>query len=93
MFALDAFGPGKPVVRALEDFLVHVAPVLVLLLVVVLSWRWEWVGGGVFTACALFYAYATRSHPAWIPVVSGPLLLVGVLFLWSWRHRRRTRLA
>jgi hypothetical protein len=89
LFALDAFSGGKSVAQAAADFLVHVAPMLVLLGVVALSWRWEWIGGAVFTALALTYAYVARHHLSWIPVVSGPLLVVGILFLWSWsRHRR-----
>jgi len=89
LFALDAFNGAKSVGQAVTDFLIHVAPMLALLGVVVLSWRWEWVGGGVFTALALTYAYVARQHLSWIPVVSGPLLLVGVLFLWSWTQHRR----
>jgi hypothetical protein len=89
LFALDALGPGKSVAQAAIDFLVHVAPMMVLLGVVALSWRWEWVGGCVFTVLALAYAYAARHHLYWIPVVSGPLLVVGILFLWSWSQHRR----
>jgi glucose-6-phosphate-specific signal transduction histidine kinase len=89
LFALDAFSGGKSVDRAVTDFLIHVAPMLALLGVVALSWRWEWVGGIVFTALALTYAYVARQHLSWIPVVSGPLLAVGVLFLWSWTQHRR----
>jgi hypothetical protein len=89
LFALDAFGDGKSVTRAITDFLIHVAPMALLLGVVALSWRWEWVGGSVFTVAAFTYAYMARHHLSWIPLVSGPLLLVGVLFLWSWTHHHR----
>ena len=41
VFALDAFGGGKPFIQALPDFAIHVAPMLVLLAVVGVSWRWE----------------------------------------------------
>lgn len=88
LFALDAFGSSKTPTRALVDFAIHVAPVLVLLAVVAVSWRWEWVGAMVFTGVAVGYAYVARTHVSWIAVISGPLLGVGVLFLWSWRHRR-----
>ena len=89
LFALDAFGAGKTFMRALPDFLIHIAPMAVLLVVVALSWKWEWLGGVVFTALACGYAYLARHHAAWIPTIAGPLLVVGVLFLWSWVHRRR----
>ena len=91
MFALDAFSAGKPALEAVRDFIVHVLPMVVLLGVVALSWRWEWVGGFVFTGLALAYAYVARRHLGWIALISGPLLLVGVLFLLSWSQHRRLR--
>ena len=89
LFALDAFTGDKPAVEALRDFLIHLSPMLALLLVVALSWRWELVGGLVFTGLAIAYGYMARHHLAWIPTISGPLLIVGVLFLLSWSQRRR----
>jgi hypothetical protein len=43
----------------------------------------------VFSLAAVAYAWGVRDHATWIAVVSGPLLLVGVLFLWSWARQRR----
>ncbi len=88
MFALDVFEEGRTFLEALPAFAIHVAPMVALLAVVGLSFRWEWIGGVVFTALAAFYAYLAREHWTWIPIVSGPLLLVGLLFLWSWRRHR-----
>jgi hypothetical protein len=88
LFALDAFGGGKTFIQALPDFAIHVAPMLILLAVVGVSWRREWVGGLVFTGLAVGYAYLARHHLPWIPTISGPLLVVGVLFFWSWAHHR-----
>jgi len=86
LFALDAFGNGKTVSEALPDFAAHLAPMLMLLAVAGVSWRWEWVGGVVFTGLAVGYAYVARNHVSWVLCISVPLLVVGVLFLWSW-HR------
>ena len=61
---------------------------LILFVVVGVSWRLEWIGGLVFTSLALAYAYVARAHISWIAVVSGPLLVAGILFLASWLHRR-----
>ena len=88
LFALDAFGIGKPLGEALPDFAIHLAPVVVLLAVVAVSWRWEWVGGVVFTCLAAGYGYFARDHISWILGISVPLLLVGLLYLWSWRAGR-----
>jgi hypothetical protein len=88
LFALDAFEEGMTVWQALPGFLVHIAPMAVLLVVVGASWRREWIGGLVFTGLAVVYAYLARHHVSWMAAVSGPLLVVGVLFLWSWVHSR-----
>ena len=91
VFALDAFGGGKTFIQALPDFALHVAPMLLLLAVVGVAWRWKWVGGVVFTGLAAAYTYFARNHLSWIAVIAGPLLLVGILFLLSWRHHRGRR--
>ena len=93
LFALDAFGSGKTVAQALPDFGLHIAPILALVAIVGVSWRWEWVGGLAFTALAAVYAYVARDHVSWIPVVAGPLLIVGILFSWSWLHHRELHTA
>ncbi len=93
IFALDAVSEQKTFLEGLRDFLVHLRPMLVLLGIVALSWRWEWIGGAAFTGLAVLYAYwayFVKGHPAWIPIVGGPLLVAGVLFFLSWRHRRRS---
>lgn len=82
VFALDALDEG------IAAFLLHLAPTLLLLAVVAASWRWEWVGGAVFTVLAVMYGVPAWFRGEWLVVISGPLLLVGLLFLWSWRHRR-----
>jgi hypothetical protein len=91
LFSLDAFGSGKTFFEAVPDFAIHIAPVLILLVVLAVSWRREWVGGLVFTGLATVYAYDARSYPSWIVVISGPMLIVGMLFFWSWIDRREVR--
>ena len=88
LFALDAFDGMRSVVEALPGFAIHASPAVALLLIVAVSWRWEWVGGVACTALALLYAAVTLPRLDWILIVAGPLLMVGVLFLVSWRHRK-----
>jgi hypothetical protein len=89
MFALDAFGPGKPILQVLPDFFIHLIPALTVLGLVALSWRREWIGGLACIALAVMYALSVGSrHTDWVLLISGPLLVVGALFLWSWQHRR-----
>ena len=93
VFSLDAFGPDRTFAEASADFAIHLAPALFLLAVVAVAWRWEWVGALVFTGVALGYAYAARTRVSWILVIAGPLLIVGILFFWSWLRRKELRAA
>jgi len=89
LFALDAFSDGRSFVEALPDFFIHLIPAFVLLALVGLSWRWEWIGGVAFMGLAALYALTmANGHLDWMLVISGPLLVVGALYLWSWRHHR-----
>jgi hypothetical protein len=89
LFALDTFSEGKPFTEALSAFLIHLIPALVLLAIVGVSWRWEWFGGVTFIGLAIWYAVIAKRHPDWVLVISGPLFVVGTLFLLSWRHKAR----
>lgn len=88
MFSLDAFEPGKPAARAWTDFALHLAPAAAVLAIVAVSWRRPWIGGVAFVLLAAGYALAARDRLDWIIPISGPLLAVGLLFLWSWRLRQ-----
>jgi hypothetical protein len=89
LFALDAFEPGKPLARALTDFAIHLVPAAVVLAIVALSWHRAWIGGLAFVLLAAAYAVSVGFRLDWILAISGPLLTVGVLFLWSWRNHQQ----
>jgi hypothetical protein len=91
LFALDAFSPGKPFTESLPDFLVHLMPALALLGLVLVSWHRPWIGGVAFVALAVAYVVVARNHLDWIIVISGPLVVAGILFLSSWHYQRRRR--
>ena len=85
LFALDAFTEGQPLPLAIGGAIVHLIPAAIVLAVVVLAWRWPLLGAAGFLAAAALYAWiAPRGHLDWIAVISGPLTIVGVLYLWSW---------
>jgi len=89
LFALDAFSDGRSFFEALPDFFIHLIPAFVLLALVGLSWRRQWIGGVAFMGLAALYALTmANGHLDWMLVISGPLLVVGALYLWSWRHHR-----
>jgi hypothetical protein len=90
MFALDAFSEGKPFVQALPDFVIHLIPAFVLLAIVGASFRWPWIGAISFIGLAVLYAVTmSNGRLDWMLAISGPLLVVGALFLWNWvRHNQ-----
>ena len=88
LFALDVFNEGEAFSETLAAFAIHVAPAVLLFAVVAASWNREWVGGILFTSLGVAYMGMARGRFEWILGVSAPLLIVGLLFLWSWRYHK-----
>jgi hypothetical protein len=89
MFALDAFSQSQSMLEAAPDFFIHLIPALTVMGIVIVSWRREWIGGLACIGLAIAYALSVGTrHADWVLAISGPLLVVGTLFLWSWQHRR-----
>ena len=93
MFAADVFGEGLSVGQTIAALLIHLIPTWIVLLVLAAAWRHEWVGGVLFPALAIAYFALTRGQMHWTAylMLSGPLLLIGLLFWWSWSERARVR--
>ena len=91
LFALDAFGAGESVWHALPDFFIHLLPAAAVLLIVGLSWRRPWIGGVLFITLAAIYSASVNFRLSWVLTIAGPLLVVGLLFLLSWRHHDLTQ--
>jgi hypothetical protein len=87
LFALDAFQPGRPLAATVTEFAIHLIPAAVVIALVAVSWWRAWLAGAAFVALAAAYALAGGLRLDWIAAISGPLLTVGVLFLWSWRRQ------
>jgi hypothetical protein len=87
MFALDARDAGDSVLQSLAKYAIHLLPAAVVLAIVVLAWRRAWIGGLAFIGLAVAYAMMVNFRLDWVALISGPLLMIGVLFLLSWRAR------
>jgi hypothetical protein len=85
LFALDAF-EGRTFLAALPALAVHLIPSFIVLAVVGIAWKFEWVGAVAFLGLAVLYALMVNGRLDWVAVISGPLTLVGLLFLAAWRH-------
>jgi len=93
LFALDVVGEGYGLWGTILALLMHLIPTGVILIVLAISWRWEWVGGVLFIALGVLYLAMSwgRLHWSAYLVISGPLFLVGVLFLINWLYRAELR--
>ena len=94
LFSADVFAEDLTAWQTLIAFAVHLVPTLIVVLVLVVAWRWEAVGGLLFLGAGVGYAIAVIAghHPlSWIPAISGPLFLIGMLFLLSGRVLPRPR--
>ena len=94
VFALDVFSEGYGLWQTIGALLLHlVSTSFIVLIALVIAWRWEWVGAVLFGALAVFYVvWAWGRFPlvAYLSI-SGPLALVGVLFLFNWIYRAQLR--
>jgi hypothetical protein len=81
MFALDVFSEGYSFGETIFALIMHLIPTLTIIIMLVLSWRWEGIGAILFIGLPLFYLIMSKWE-SWI--ISGPLFVVGVLFLMNW---------
>ena len=86
-FSIDTFSSGKAFGDVLPEFVVHLIPSAIVIVVAALAWHREWIGAVTFVALAVGYAVSARTHPSWIAVISGPLLVIATLYAWNWMHR------
>ena len=93
LFALDVFSEGFGFWKTILALLIHLVPVYIILIALVIAWRWEWIGAILFNALGLFYIiWVWGKFPLVTYVsISGPLFLVGMLFLFNWIYRAQLR--
>lgn len=83
LFALDVFMEGYGFWETIIALLMHLIPTAIFLLVLVVAWRWEMIGGFLFIALGVLYIalfWSPDRLPGYL-IISGPLFLVGFLFL------------
>jgi ABC-type dipeptide/oligopeptide/nickel transport system permease component len=93
LFALDVFDEGLGFWGTIVALFMHLIPTWIVLLVLALSWRWEWIGAVLLVVLGLLYVPLAlgRGHPEWTLIISGPLFLMGGLFLVNWLKRKEIR--
>lgn len=93
LLALDVFGEGYGFWETVVALLMHLIPTAIVIVVLLLAWRWEWIGGILFIALGILYIVIFWEAGEWIAylIISGPLFLVGALFLLNWRLKVEPR--
>jgi hypothetical protein len=90
LFAFDPFVFQLPLSHAVAFTLLQLIPAMIVFLLVVLGWHRPFAGGLGFLAAAALYALVTvQSRLDWIAAISGPLIVVGLAFLWTWQRQQR----
>jgi hypothetical protein len=94
IFALDVFDQNRGFWYTTGALLMHLIPTVTILLLLALAWRWEVVGAFAFTCLGIFYIGAAwgRFHWSVYITISGPLFLIGILFLINWLYRDEIRI-
>jgi hypothetical protein len=83
VFALDIFGQGYDFWEVMVGLFMHLIPSLILIVLIVVAWRRPKIGGILFIALAVMFTIAFNTYRELITLllISGPLLLIGILFL------------
>ena len=93
LFALDVFNEDYSFWETILALLIHLIPTYIILIVLAVSWRWEWVGAILFSALGLLYMLMSwgQFNLSVYLMMSGPLFLIGILFLLNWLYRKELR--
>jgi hypothetical protein len=94
LFSFDVFGEGYSFWKTILALLMHLIPTGIILIVLAVSWRWEWVGAIIFSVLGVLYIVMFWGRFKWhvyLLTISGPLFLVGFLFLINWLYRKQIR--
>jgi hypothetical protein len=91
IFALDVFNEHRSLAETLFALTMHLIPTAIILAILAASWRWEWIGGVLFLALAVLYCWTMRGRfpLATYVVMSGPLVVMSVLFFLNWKYRTK----
>lgn len=90
VFALDVFGEGYGFWETIGALLIHLVPTYLIVGAVLLGWRREWLGGLIFIGLGVWYVVLSRGrmHITAYLLITGPALLIGILFLVNWFRKK-----
>ena len=95
--SLDVFEIKASFWQLMLGFLIHNIPTIILLIILIFSWKYEIIGGIVFIFAGLLYMILILINMikngfeffyiAWILQVGGIAILIGILYLISWKKK------
>jgi hypothetical protein len=82
LFALDVFSEEKGFLQTLTALLIHLIPTYIIVIVLILSWRRVLTGAIIFPLLGISYLFMGwgRMHWSAFALISGPLLIIGILY-------------
>ena len=91
IFALDVFGMPVSLPKKLLALFMHLIPTWLVLLTLAVVWRREWIAAVIFPLLAVLHLATMWGRLNWpaFAIIDGPLFLLAVLFLLSWRNRAK----
>ncbi|MDD2696977.1 MAG: hypothetical protein PHE52_02370 [Candidatus Pacebacteria bacterium] len=100
LFSLDVFEENLGFWGTLLGLFMHNIPVFILAIILWISWKREIIGGIAFTLAGAFYAVMILIEMtkeafqwymiSWISMISGPALIIGILFIINWLKKRNS---
>jgi hypothetical protein len=91
LFALDSLTNPQGLLETAIAVIMGLLPALGVLAAVIIGWKRPGVAAILFAVFAVIYSVSALNHPGWILLIAGPLVLVAVLFLVSWRALSKPR--
>lgn len=92
LFAFDVFNEyrGWNIIPAL---FIHLIPSFVLLVLTIIAWKHDLVGMSVFFLAAISYVLMVgfHHHWSWYASISGPAVIIGILYFISWIQIRNLK--
>lgn len=89
LFALDSLTANSGILSTVIAVVMGLAPSVIVLVSVAAGWNHPGFGAVIFAGLAIVYAVNALDNPAWIALISGPLVVEALLFYLSWRSQGR----
>jgi hypothetical protein len=94
LFALDVFNEGQGFWTTILALLIHLIPTAIIVVILILSWRrYPMIGAiGYFILGILYIIMAWgKFHWSAYAAISGPLIVIGILYYFNWIYRSELR--